>query len=340
MDDAGDAEGAGLGVPGHADVVLLGTGEGGVEDKSGRGVEDVNGRSEGVVGLFWLLLLGVSVGRAVVPLSLVAQVLEERMVHEAAHHAGEVKGRVGRRRVMRRASGAASAGTASEGSSEASAPSAATASTAAASTVAVSVGMAPAATAMRATASASSARGVFGRIEGRRDAFVAVVLAVAFRRSDFGGVGEFLSFLCRIRRGIVTALLVLGLSGSGIRMRSARIHIIGVRLRIIMVMRRTIASAASAASSPVGLVREVVGGERERAVRWRVRTAEWERRRCVGVIYTGAWLARRDAIRIESAVEGMENVPWVIVMGCHDDGCALFEESCKRNKVKKVVGVC
>lgn len=103
-----------------------------------------------------------------------------------------------------------------------------------------------------------------------------------------------------------------------------------------MVMRRTIASAASAASSPVGLVREVVGGERERAVRWRVRTAEWERRRCVGVIYTGAWLARRDAIRIESAVEGMENVPWVIVMGCHDDGCVLFDASCKRNKVKKV----
>lgn len=151
---------------------------------------------------------------------------------------------------------------------------------------------------------------------------MAVVLAIAFRRSDFGGVGEFLPLLCRIWRGIVTALLVVGLSGSGIRLRSARVHIVGVCLRIVMVtMRRTIASAASAASGPVGLVREVVGGERERAVRWRVRTAKGERRRCVGVIYTGTWLARRDAIRIESAVEGMENVPRVIVMGCHDDGC-------------------
>lgn len=133
----------------------------------------------------------------------------------------------------------------------------------------------------------------------------------------------------------MTALFILSIFGSsGIRLRVSRVHIVAVSLRIVVVMRRAVASAASTTSSPIGLIRKVAWVERKRSVR-RVLTAEWERRRRVGVIYTGAWLTRRGAIGIESAVERMENIPGVVIMGCHDDGCVLlFEVSCERNKVK------
>jgi hypothetical protein len=129
MDDAGDAQDAGLGVPVNADVLLLGAGQGNVQDVGGVGVEDVDGREEAVktagvvvvivvilVAVHWLLLLlllrlrlrlvgspGVarsagavlSLG-AVKALDVRAEVLEEGVAGQAVHQPREVEGRRGR----------------------------------------------------------------------------------------------------------------------------------------------------------------------------------------------------------------------------------------------------
>jgi hypothetical protein len=121
MDDAGDAQDAGLGVPVNADVLLLGAGQGNVQDVGGVGVEDVDGREEAVktagvvvvivvilVAVHWLRLRLVgspgvarsagavlSLG-AVKALDVRAEVLEEGVAGQAVHQPREVEGRRGR----------------------------------------------------------------------------------------------------------------------------------------------------------------------------------------------------------------------------------------------------
>ncbi|CAH0049567.1 unnamed protein product [Clonostachys solani] len=114
VDDAGDGEGGGVRVPVDADVLLLGAGEGGVEDVGGRGVEDVDGGGEGLV--FWAVVVVGGGGGVVVAgagaalllgvaevLDLLAQVLDEGVasqVAEGLEHGREVEGR-GWRGVVR-----------------------------------------------------------------------------------------------------------------------------------------------------------------------------------------------------------------------------------------------
>lgn len=70
-------------VPVYSDIFLPRARESDVYDEGVFGVEDVNGGCEGVafVGAVDVAIL----------LGLVAEVLEERVVHEASHHGGEVE---------------------------------------------------------------------------------------------------------------------------------------------------------------------------------------------------------------------------------------------------------
>lgn len=147
---------------------------------------------------------------------LVADVAEERVAHEAAHHAGKVK---------RRTAGTGSfKGTAS-------APSA-TASAAATAAVGVSV----------ASAASSTSSALGGIRRGRRNAVTTVVViffVVAFRGRDFRWVGEWLALLHGFggrRRFIVLFARGFTLSGS----LSGSIHAGILREGMFVVARRAV----------------------------------------------------------------------------------------------------
>lgn len=182
-----------------------------MQDECVGGVEDINRRGEGV----FVLRVGVVAGAGLSVLGgLVADVAEERVAHEAAHHAGEVK---------RRATGVGTF------KGAASAP-----STTASATASAAVGVSVAST----TSSMSSASSALYRIRRGRNGVV--VLVVASRGRDFSWVGELLVFLHSLggrRRFIVLLTRGLTLAGS---LSVGEIHAGIVREGMFVVARRAV----------------------------------------------------------------------------------------------------